>query len=146
MRIVVINHVALDGVMQGPGRADEDTRDGFTYGGWAEPNTDDVMGRAWGERLSEALTNTTKCAAASHARVAVEQRDSVLRRSRGDRGPPVTSSSMLALRVSLDGEGRPAVGPVGIDVDGPGRVAALDRPERVARLIGVQPPSRVLGE
>jgi hypothetical protein len=52
MRIVVINHVTLDGVMQGPGRPDEDTRGGFTPGGWAEPNTDDVMGRAWGKRLA----------------------------------------------------------------------------------------------
>jgi dihydrofolate reductase len=52
MRIVVINHVTLDGVMQGPGRPDEDTRDGFTHGGWAEPNTDDVMLRAWGKRLA----------------------------------------------------------------------------------------------
>jgi hypothetical protein len=47
MRIVVLNHVTLDGVMQGPGRPDEDTRGGFTHGGWAEPNGDDVMGRAW---------------------------------------------------------------------------------------------------
>jgi dihydrofolate reductase len=52
MRIVVINHITLDGVMQGPGRPDEDTRDGFTRGGWAEPNTDDVMLRAWGKRLA----------------------------------------------------------------------------------------------
>jgi len=51
MRIVVINHLTLDGVMQAPGRADEDTRGGFTHGGWAEPNGDDVMNRAWGERL-----------------------------------------------------------------------------------------------
>ncbi|WP_329081556.1 MULTISPECIES: dihydrofolate reductase family protein [unclassified Streptosporangium] len=51
MRIVVINHVTMDGVMQGPGRPDEDTRDGFTHGGWAEPNGDDVMGRAWGARM-----------------------------------------------------------------------------------------------
>jgi dihydrofolate reductase len=52
MRIVVINHVTLDGVMQGPGRPDEDTRGGFTSGGWAEPNTDDVLLKAWGKRLA----------------------------------------------------------------------------------------------
>jgi hypothetical protein len=27
-------------------------RDGFTHGGWAEPNNDDTMGRAWGKRLA----------------------------------------------------------------------------------------------
>ena len=32
--IVVIEHVTLDGVMQAPGRADEDQRDGFEHGGW----------------------------------------------------------------------------------------------------------------
>lgn len=35
MRIVAIEHVTLDGVMQAPGRADEDTRGGFEHGGWA---------------------------------------------------------------------------------------------------------------
>jgi hypothetical protein len=34
-KLVVINHVTLDGVMQGSGRPDEDTRDGFEAGGWA---------------------------------------------------------------------------------------------------------------
>ncbi|MEU1105094.1 dihydrofolate reductase family protein [Streptomyces tibetensis] len=53
MRIVVINHVTLDGIMQGPGRADEDTRDGFTHGGWAaERGADDVITAAWGRRLA----------------------------------------------------------------------------------------------
>ncbi|GHF86771.1 dihydrofolate reductase [Amycolatopsis bartoniae] len=51
MRIVVVNHVTLDGVMQGPGRPDEDTRDGFTRGGWAEPRGDEIQDRAWAARL-----------------------------------------------------------------------------------------------
>jgi dihydrofolate reductase len=43
MKLVVLNHVSLDGVMQGPGRPDEDTRGGFNQGGWAIPNSDQVM-------------------------------------------------------------------------------------------------------
>jgi dihydrofolate reductase len=53
MRIVVINHVTLDGVMQAPGRPDEDTRGGFCHGGWAIPGNDDVMGKALAERLGK---------------------------------------------------------------------------------------------
>jgi dihydrofolate reductase len=34
-RVVVFEHVTLDGVMQAPGRADEDRRGGFEHGGWA---------------------------------------------------------------------------------------------------------------
>jgi dihydrofolate reductase len=51
VRIVVVNHVTLDGVMQGPGRADEDTRGGFTHGGWAGARSDEAMTRAVGERM-----------------------------------------------------------------------------------------------
>lgn len=40
--LVVMEHVTLDGVMQAPGRPDEDTRDGFTAGGWAAPYMDQV--------------------------------------------------------------------------------------------------------
>ena len=36
-RLVVINNVTLDGVMQAPGRPDEDRRGGFEHGGWATP-------------------------------------------------------------------------------------------------------------
>jgi dihydrofolate reductase len=43
VNIVVLNHVSLDGVMQGPGRPDEDTRGGFIHGGWAVANADQVM-------------------------------------------------------------------------------------------------------
>jgi dihydrofolate reductase len=37
--------VTLDGVVQGPGRQDEDTRGGFTHGGWGRGYNDEVMGR-----------------------------------------------------------------------------------------------------
>lgn len=52
-RIVVMNHMTLDGVIQGPGRPDEDTRGGFTHGGWARRSTasDDACGKAMGERM-----------------------------------------------------------------------------------------------
>lgn len=52
--IVVMNHVTLDGVMQGPGRSDEDTRGGFTQGGWGQRSTTpgDAAGKAMGERMA----------------------------------------------------------------------------------------------
>lgn len=53
MRIVVISHVTLDGVMQAPGRPDEDTRGGFSHGGWAIPGNDEAMLQAIGERMAE---------------------------------------------------------------------------------------------
>jgi len=39
--IVVVEHVSLDGVMQSPGRPDEDTHGGFDQGGWAFRNLAD---------------------------------------------------------------------------------------------------------
>ena len=50
-KVTVINHVTLDGVMQAPGSADEDARDGFQHGGWAMPNNDEVMSRTLGEGM-----------------------------------------------------------------------------------------------
>lgn len=35
--VVVFTNVTLDGVIQAPGRPDEDRRGGFLYGGWAAP-------------------------------------------------------------------------------------------------------------
>lgn len=50
--LYVINHLTLDGVMQAPGRPDEDTRGGFGHGGWAAPGQDEVMGEHLGRGLA----------------------------------------------------------------------------------------------
>jgi dihydrofolate reductase len=52
-KIVVINHMTLDGVIQAPGRPEEDTRGGFSHGGWSAANVDDVMMQAVGGRMGE---------------------------------------------------------------------------------------------
>jgi len=36
-KIIVLEHISLDGVIQGPGGPDEDPSNGFAYGGWAAP-------------------------------------------------------------------------------------------------------------
>jgi dihydrofolate reductase len=51
--ITMVCNVTLDGVMQAPGRPDEDPRDGFPYGGWAAPYSQDAMGRVLAERTGE---------------------------------------------------------------------------------------------
>lgn len=51
-KVVVVNNISLDGVMQAPGRADEDRRGGFAHGGWALPFNDPVMGQAMGEQMA----------------------------------------------------------------------------------------------
>jgi dihydrofolate reductase len=39
-KIIVLEFITLDGVMQAGGSPDEDTSDGFKYGGWAAPYLD----------------------------------------------------------------------------------------------------------
>jgi dihydrofolate reductase len=46
--IQVFVSVSLDGVMQAPGRPDEDTRGGFSRGGWATKYADPVMWEGMG--------------------------------------------------------------------------------------------------
>jgi len=52
-KVVAFTSLTLDGVMQAPGRPDEDTRGGFTHGGWARPYSDAVMGGAAGESMAD---------------------------------------------------------------------------------------------
>jgi dihydrofolate reductase len=55
MRLVVVNHLTLDGVMQGPGRPGEDTRDGFAHSGWAAARSEEAMQREVGKRMGGSL-------------------------------------------------------------------------------------------
>jgi dihydrofolate reductase len=51
-KLVVLNNLTLDGVMQGPGSPDEDRRGGFDRGGWMPPYNDDVKMRIMGEGMA----------------------------------------------------------------------------------------------
>ena len=51
--ITVTMWVTLDGVVQGLGRADEDTRSGFTHSGWGVRYNDEVMGREMAKAMAK---------------------------------------------------------------------------------------------
>src|SRR6266852_8161273 len=52
-KIVVFNSLTLDGVMQAPGRPDEDRRGGFQHGGWATKYADPVMAGVAGDGMAK---------------------------------------------------------------------------------------------
>lgn len=54
--LTAVVHLTMDGVMQAPGRPDEDTRDGFSHGGWATSYNDQVMGEVMGRAMAAGLT------------------------------------------------------------------------------------------
>lgn len=43
-KIIVLEHVSLDGVIQAPGERDEDISGGFAYGGWSAPYANEIVG------------------------------------------------------------------------------------------------------
>ena len=42
-KVIVLEHISLDGVIQAPGGPDEDTSGGFAYGGWIAPYSDPIL-------------------------------------------------------------------------------------------------------
>ena len=52
-KLVVFESITLDGVMQAPGRPDEDRRGGFEHGGWGVAYSDPSLGRAAAEGMSQ---------------------------------------------------------------------------------------------
>jgi dihydrofolate reductase len=51
-KVIVLEHISLDGVIQAPGGPDEDTSGGFAYGGWIAPYSDDVLGTALRKQMN----------------------------------------------------------------------------------------------
>lgn len=45
-KVIALEHISLDGVIQAPGGPDEDPSGGFAYGGWIAPYADPVLGTA----------------------------------------------------------------------------------------------------
>ncbi|HEY9076167.1 MAG TPA: dihydrofolate reductase family protein [Anaerolineaceae bacterium] len=45
-KVIVLEHISLDGVIQAPGGPDEDTSGGFVHGGWIAPYSDAILGAA----------------------------------------------------------------------------------------------------
>jgi dihydrofolate reductase len=55
VRIVIIEFMSLDGVVQAPGGPDEDTDGGFAHGGWSHPFFDpEVVGGAFADAMTGA--------------------------------------------------------------------------------------------
>ena len=53
-KLIVAEFITLDGVIQAPGSADEDTEGGFVHGGWTQPYWHDDIGAHFFQAMSEA--------------------------------------------------------------------------------------------
>lgn len=51
-KIILLEFISLDGVIQAPGGPDEDTSGGFKYGGWTVPFFDDFAGKIMNKQMS----------------------------------------------------------------------------------------------
>ena len=52
-KVIVLEHLSLDGVIQGPGGPAEDTSGGFAHGGWVAPYSDEELGTALRQQMNQ---------------------------------------------------------------------------------------------
>ncbi|HRQ22746.1 MAG TPA: dihydrofolate reductase family protein [Anaerolineales bacterium] len=51
-KVIVLEHISLDGVIQAPGGPEEDTSGGFAHGGWIAPYSDEILGTALRKQMN----------------------------------------------------------------------------------------------
>ena len=51
-KVIVLEHISLDGVIQAPGGPDEDPSGGFAYGGWIASYSDEVLETALRKQMN----------------------------------------------------------------------------------------------
>ena len=51
-KVIVLEFITLDGVIQAGGGPEEDTSGGFAYGGWQAPYSDDVLGTVMKKQMN----------------------------------------------------------------------------------------------
>ena len=51
-KVIVLEFITLDGVIQAGGGPEEDTSGGFAYGGWQAPYSDEVLGSVMKKQMS----------------------------------------------------------------------------------------------
>ena len=52
-KIIALEFITLDGIIQAPGGPEEDTSGGFKYGGWTAPYFDDFAGKIMAGQMKE---------------------------------------------------------------------------------------------
>jgi dihydrofolate reductase len=51
-KVIVLEHISIDGVIQSPGGPDEDTSGGFAFGGWISSYFDELLGNALRKQMN----------------------------------------------------------------------------------------------
>jgi dihydrofolate reductase len=51
-KLIVFEHISLDGVIQAPGGPEEDPSNGFKFGGWSAPYSDDKIGEVLMKKMN----------------------------------------------------------------------------------------------